>query len=101
MSEESMVERVARALWEARSDDERAWEEVSPGERKVTLRRARTAIAAHIAALSEAGYAIVPREPTEEMLQRGLAAWGGFAKSGNKLCAAYRAMIGAAPKETP
>ncbi len=32
---------------------------------------ARTAIAAHEAALAEAGYVIVPREPTEAMIEAG------------------------------
>lgn len=49
------------------------WEEIDAEERDSRLREARAAIAGHEAALSESGFVIVPREPTEEMVDAGYA----------------------------
>ncbi len=70
-----MVERVARALLEGREkrlafkiDSKPArWEDV-PHWHNDLKDDARDAIAAHEAALIEAGFVIVPREPTKAML---------------------------------
>lgn len=73
---------------------------------------AHAAIAAYEAALAKAGFVIVPREPTPEMLEAGkIADWVGDIESraglsimpdedwqGHKRPGIWRAMLAAAPK---
>jgi hypothetical protein len=70
--DEQMVERVARALWEADglgvNGNAWRWETIDAATKEPSLKRARAAIAAHKAAWQDAGYVLVPREPTTEML---------------------------------
>jgi hypothetical protein len=79
--DEEMVERVvARAMWNAVvrqaveigmpvSDD--GFNSLHPDDQVRQLYIARAAIDAHKAALAEAGYVIVPREPSVAMLVAG------------------------------
>ena len=55
------------------------------------LDQAQAAITTHTAALKEAGYVIVPVEPTEAMTQRGIRCLGYGAP--NSLAQIYKAMI--------
>lgn len=41
--------------------------------------------------------AVVPVEPTEEMIFFGFDGWNGFAKPSNKMCNAFRRMLSASP----
>lgn len=41
--------------------------------------------------------AVVPVEPTEEMIFFGFDGWNGFAKLSNKMCNAFRRMLSASP----
>lgn len=76
------VERVARAL--AVADGE-------PAECERHYRAAASAaISAHLSALAEVGWVVVPAEPTEAMLAAGMA------HESCKLVDEYRAMIAAA-----
>lgn len=43
--------------------------------------------------------AVVPREPSEAVVRRGVEKANGFASAGNRACNAYRAMIEAAEME--
>lgn len=73
---ESMVERVGRAMKEARDRPLREWNEAAGLGQKmppwesdghIWLGLARAAIVAHEKALAHAGFVIVPREPNKEM----------------------------------
>ena len=45
----------------------------------------------------ENGYVMVPREPTDEMIQKGWRRFDKFAKPENRTVNMYRAMISSAP----
>ncbi len=87
---DNKVEQVARAI-AANFYDPSDWNS------KFCLDCARAAIAAHEAALKEAGYVIVPREPTEAMRVEG-SCFGGFDGEWQRdnTIAIWRAMIDAA-----
>lgn len=56
-----------------------------------------------LAALSAAGFAVVPREPTREMIDAGvnaMAALGYIAANEHEVIAIYRAMLAIAEGET-
>lgn len=97
-----IVEHVARALEADFADP--AWDDLAETAREAWRESARAAIAAHIAALAAAGYVIVPREPTEAMIEasnreidfRDNADWDG--RKSHLSSGAWRAMIDAAPK---
>lgn len=72
---ETMVERVARAIFQVERDlarsigvDHYEWHEFLENDRNNFFTLADAAIAAHLEALREAGMVVVPREPTIEML---------------------------------
>ncbi len=64
-----IVTKVAVVLHAYRSRSESSWMDMNAIERSPWLARARDVIAVHRVALSEAGYVIVPWEPTEEMIE--------------------------------
>lgn len=66
MSEDVRVKAVATAICLADCG------RITPNELARCVGLARAAIAAHEAALSDAGLVIVPREPTKEMLEAGI-----------------------------
>ena len=59
------LQRVARALVDY--NELPPWEELTDDGREFWSEQARAAIEAHTQALADAGYVIVPREPTEAM----------------------------------
>jgi hypothetical protein len=62
------IEIMARAHWRSTSrPSSRSWDELKTQERT----QKRNSIAAAIAALTEAGFAIVPVTPTEHMVRAG------------------------------
>lgn len=93
-------EAVARALayQDSAIDDRKryadeVWEEY--------LDAADAAITAHLKALADAGYVVVPREPTEAMLDAGFAARSKFGEAyiiEGFEADIYRAMIAASPQ---
>lgn len=76
----SKVEKVARAI----VDDMHAydglggWDKTPEAGRSEALKVARAAISAHESALAEEGFVIVPRLPTEAMIEHGRAATAAF-----------------------
>ncbi len=62
-------------------------------------RIAEAAIAAYLTALSEAGYVVVPRLPTDRMWDAGHAALETHGESARASCWAYVAMIEASLSE--
>lgn len=61
-------------------------------------RSAEAQMEAAIRAYIEArGLALVPNEPTDEMIGFGFDGYNAFAKPSNKICNAYRRMIKSAP----
>lgn len=64
------TEAVARAILDAKNPTLQ-WEKIAPKHRKILLREAKAAIAAHLEALKEQGFVVVPIEPTEEMVSSG------------------------------
>lgn len=127
MTQDELVEIIARALWTDWSENGKtategarglAWETLVEGAAtrpKLQLivddaySQARAAIAAHAAFLSSKGLAVVPVEPTEAMKHDGSAAYdhpsvymGGPSEGGKRLSARiWKAMLRAAarPKE--
>lgn len=90
------AEQVARAIAWATTlmrPNSPKWEELHPDVQRTFGALARAAITAHEAALKEAGFVIVPREPSASMQNRVDC---DEEKIGN-----YRAMIDAAPEEKP
>ncbi len=73
----NMIERVARAIYEV--DGGEGWHLHS----KFYLDSARAAIESM-------------REPTEDMIKRGISKASGFAEAGNRMCNGYRVRIDAA-----
>ena len=90
-------ERVARALAEIIGTPA-PWDELNREARSVWRSYAAAAIAAHKAALADEGLVIVPREPTEAMLN---AARGDFAGAELLAIAFWQAMIKALEAEPP
>lgn len=92
-----MIERVAMAIWK-RNSIGASFEDVKkymPQEYDGYAGDAKAAIKTHTEALKEAGYVIVPRDATEEMLNI-------FADINNtraKAAEIYKAMINAALEE--
>jgi len=66
-----IVELIAQAICD-RATDKNHWGKLDDSARGFFRKEARAAIAA----LDAAGFAIVPKEPTEAMLQAGSDAWG-------------------------
>ena len=109
MTDDAIIERVASAAFfeyarelplKGKPSPVELWNSLSKSQRERWRGTARAAIAAHTAALQEAGFAIVPREPTDEMVLDGrgklyVDLWGGILADDIK--DAYRAMIAAAP----
>jgi hypothetical protein len=105
IDDEKMVERVARVIYVAEYPDSdpdeiiplgslAIGEEVSKGPSwSLCETHARDAIAAHKSALSDAGYVIVPREPTDAMIAIGQGWCGEYPAED-----VWREMIKAAPK---
>lgn len=79
-----VIERVKGAIWETFQ----MWHDGL----------AETVIAAHKAALAEAGYVIVPRDPTDDMLIAGHMAAELQFDLGQAYTKMWSAMIEAAPK---
>jgi len=96
MTAPSRVERVARAICEA--DGGTPWKELPTRYKLWYAVQARAAIAAADAALAEAGYAIMPKEPTAEMIQAGGDVMLRTTRPLNNALEAWRAMWDAAPK---
>lgn len=100
-----VVERVARALHStAGNSGEESSEYVLDGTFDLAV-LARAAIEAHTQALKEAGYVIVPVEPTDKMvngawhrLLKAQAMWAKFETSGRPELI-WKAMMDAALKE--
>lgn len=75
MADDSVLEKIARAI--VRADEQNGgppWEYiVSLGKHALNAKydQARAAIEAHESALRDAGFVIVPREPTEAMVSAG------------------------------
>lgn len=61
---------MARAAWSAQSDEYNDWDALGNDEREALLFIMKAAIAA----IGQAGYAVVPVEPTKEMLKAGMSA---------------------------
>lgn len=55
---------------------------------------------AALSALDAAGYAVVPKEPTEAMLTAGVPRLMSSGRGSNALCFAYRAMLQASQSDT-
>jgi|SRR6185312_14476669 len=101
---DAMVEKVARASF---ATDPLSlvydWRDILPEARTKRRLDARSAIAAYEAALNEAGLAVVPREPTREMLAAADPTMGDIAWRWEQMAAFYRRMLAAAspaPKDT-
>jgi hypothetical protein len=62
---------------------------------------AKFAAHATLSAINAAGYAVVPKEPTDPMWFAGHAALETHGESARASCWAYVAMLAAAPKVTP
>ena len=95
-----LVERVARAItrtfWTRTYDQETGTIGILTAEHwQINKDLARAAIAAHESALAEAGYVIVPREPTGEMIAAGNAS-GIKASVRTVTSDVWRAMVEAA-----
>ncbi len=76
--------------------------EITDIEFRVIRAIARAVISEHKAALAEAGYVIVPREPTEAMKLVGRDSIYGIGQtSAERVVDVWRTMIDAAPKDQP
>ncbi len=101
-----MVERVARAICLHRGIDPNGRESLLiPGEGargvfgwQMYAAEAAVAIIAHVTALDKAGYAIVPQEPTEAMVDHGQGAldYTPIFRCEAQAIKVWRAMVGAA-----
>ncbi len=103
MTSPSRVERVARALCPVDPDSDRElvsngkWYQAGSPHWQSWIGEAGAAIAAADAALAEAGYAIMPREPTDLMAEAGMPFTGDPCWQ-DDVKRAWRAMWDAAPK---
>lgn len=94
-------ESVARAIWDKDFRPMPAWDEMTWPEKLGYQKMASAALRA----LAEAGFVIMPREPTDEILGAMLTAHNAFEGdhlAGNPLLwmrPAYRAAVAAAMKE--
>lgn len=90
MTEKTMLERVAKALFEDEWDDKSSepWESADPDERKAWLRSARVAMAAL-------------RDPTDLMGIGLINLPGGYRAGSHSASDIWRVMIDAALEEKP
>jgi hypothetical protein len=103
MSDEKIVEVMARAICDGEGSPCCSWQACVDAERSCPGARLSEARAA-LSALRDAGYAVVPVEPTEAMLS---AYWDSVEREHDaltmkgKAAARYRAMIAAANPSRP
>lgn len=105
---DQIEERVARAIYERKHGhlkncwgwDDSGLDDEHPGARRNYINTATAAIKEHTAALAEGGYVIVPREPTEAMVDVVYGAARPWPVSLTRLHAEkiWKAMIEARPK---
>ena len=105
MTREELIENIAKAMFNARCGNPEGinpFRAVPPHERLEDLRDAKAALAA----IEEAGYAVVPKNPTEEMILYGMLAHANYDHHNGKsekdrLFITYTAMLAASPLKEP
>lgn len=88
-----VVEIMARGICRAQCDDDED-AAILFADKTLGPHYSKTAQAA-LSALDAAGYQVVPKEPTEEMIMAGVPRLMSSGRGSNALCHAYRAMLAA------